>query len=387
MPLPHAHTGAMTAAVGRPAYARTAARELGVDLARGVALLSMFVAHAAPPPGPWGVLVLADHLTFPLFALLVGVGAELGARARTPGAHLVVSGVRAVALLVAGWLLAQAGAQVVVVLAPLGVLTLLCWALVRLPSPVVAAVGPLGWALAPWTLTVTDEARWRWLAEQRDLRHWLLDLVASTTYPQATLVAGAAVGVLAARWLHPRTEDVVRPGRPLLATVTVAAALGSALLGLLDRGGQVTVAPYSATAASQAFALALAASVLGASELLARSCAAAAFRTLALAGAMTLTLYVLHVCWLAWRARRLAPGELDDSWTDLGVLTVGALLVALAWRSLSLPGGWRRGPLEGVLDWTTRAILPRSGRRPSGPSRWGNDPGLTGTAGQGARDA
>ena len=382
----------MGSAASPPADAPRPARELGVDLARGLALVSMFVAHAAPSPGPLDVLAVADHLTFPLFALLVGVGAELGARGRTPVAYLVASGVRATALFLLGWLLARTGAQVVVVLAPLGVLVLGCWALVRCSSPVVAAVGLLGWALAPWSLAVTHEARWRWIAEQRQTRVWLLDLVASTTYPLAFLVACAATGVLATRWLHParagRPEE--RPADAPLVTVTLACVLGAALLGLLDHGDHVAVVAYSASPASQTFSLLLAAAVLGTCELVARHDAGRRLTWLAYAGAMTLTLYVLHVLWLAYRARLLAPGELDDSWTDLAVLVVGALVLAALWhvlaRTRALPYGWRRGPLEGALDWTTRALLPDSGQRPTSLPGQGRGAGLTGTAGQGPRD-
>lgn len=376
-----------------PANALRPVRELGVDLARGLALVSMFVAHAAPSPDSFSVLAVADHLTFPLFALLVGVGAELGARGRTPAEHLVASGVRAGALLLLGWLLARVGAQVVVVLAPLGVLTLGCWALARASSPVVTAVGLLGWALAPWSLAVTHEARWRWLAGQREARVWLLDLVASTTYPLAFLVACAATGVLATRWLHPSAPPhwlSARPAGVRVAAVTVGCVLGAALLGLVDHVGQVDVVAYSASPASQTFSLLLAVAVLGTCELLARHDAGHRLTWLAYAGAMTLTSYVLHVVWLALRARRLGPGELDDSWADLAVLVVGALVLAALWRTLArtreLSYGWRRGPLEGVLDRTTRVLVPPSGRGASGRSGQGRGAGLTGTAGRGPRD-
>ena len=46
-----------------------------MDAARGVAVISMFVAHTAPSNGTADVLYLSEFLTFPLFALLVGVGA------------------------------------------------------------------------------------------------------------------------------------------------------------------------------------------------------------------------------------------------------------------------------------------------------------------------
>lgn len=371
------------------AYDPLPSREQGVDLARGLALVSMFVAHAAPTPGPGGVLALSDLLTFPLFALLVGVGAELGARATRAGPHLVGTLVRATALLLVGWLLAQSGAQVLVVLAPLGVLTLLCWALVRADTQVVAAVGLLGWALAPWTLAVTHQMRWQWLAERAELRVWLLDLVASTDYPQALLVACAAVGILLARWLFPvgagpspRTGPASRVVAPVLAGL-VGACL---VLGWLGRTGRVDLVAYGTTPATDTFVLLLAAAALLGCVLLSRTPAVHGLAWLTSVGAMTLTLYVLHVGWLAYRARRLGPGELDDAWSTLVVLVVGAVVLTLGWRALRLPGGWRRGPLEGALDWTTRLLLrvPTSGV--AARSEEPRGAGLTGTAGRGSGD-
>lgn len=343
---------------------RGAARELGVDLTRGLALLSMFVAHTAPSPGPGDVLELSEFLTFPLFALLVGVGAELGARRATPGHHLVGTAVRASALLAVGWLLAQSGAQVVIVLAPLGLLTLLCWALVRLPAPVVAAVGVLGWAVAPWTLAATHDQRWQWMLEQDELRLWLLDLVASTYYPQALLVACAAVGILLARWLLPPQESAAggpprRPSHRVLAVVSSVLALACVGLGVLGRTDRVELVAYSTTAWTDTFVVLLAAAALCTCLLVARARAARVLTCLAYAGAMTLTLYTLHIGWLAYWARGLRPGEADDAWTNLALLTVGALVVAVGWRALPLPGAWRRGPLEGLLAQITRLLTSR----------------------------
>ena len=45
----------------------TERRDLGVDLVRGVALVSMYVAHCAPGAGPAHVLILSEYLTMPLF--------------------------------------------------------------------------------------------------------------------------------------------------------------------------------------------------------------------------------------------------------------------------------------------------------------------------------
>ena len=56
-------------------------RRADVDVVRAVVLVSMYVAHVAPSSGPGRVLELSEYLTMPLFALLVGVGAQLGVHA------------------------------------------------------------------------------------------------------------------------------------------------------------------------------------------------------------------------------------------------------------------------------------------------------------------
>jgi hypothetical protein len=48
-----------------PTVAVERSRDLGVDVARGVAVFSMFVAHFAPSAGPGGVLILSEYLTAP----------------------------------------------------------------------------------------------------------------------------------------------------------------------------------------------------------------------------------------------------------------------------------------------------------------------------------
>ena len=56
----------------------TRARDVGVDALRGVALVSMFVAHTAPVTRFSAFDDLSEYLTYPLFADLVGMGAALG---------------------------------------------------------------------------------------------------------------------------------------------------------------------------------------------------------------------------------------------------------------------------------------------------------------------
>lgn len=325
-----------------------AAREWGVDLARGVAVISMFVAHTAPTAGPGGVLLLSEFLTFPLFALLVGAGAELAARRTGVMEHGVASLVRAAALLLAGWLLLKAGAWIVIVLAPLGVLTLLCWAVSRLPSWAVAAVGLVAAAVAPWTIEASRTTVMDLMIGEDTSLLWWFELLVNTSYPQAVLLVGGSVGILATRLLVPRT------GHPAPAA-TAATLLGASLVvfGLLTAlrlTGRVDIVPYETTWLEQLFVMALALGVYAACFLLAQlDLVRRALAPLAWVGAMTLTVYALHIGWLAYWVRGLRPGTSDDTWVNVIGMSVGALVLATAWHLLRAPRPWQRGPLEGVV--------------------------------------
>ena len=108
--------------------------------------------------------------------------------------------------------------------------------------------------------------------------------------------------------------------------------------------------PYTATPAEALLDTGLVLTVLG-------GCAALAPRwagLLAVPGAMTLSVYVAHLWYLGW-VRRLGPGPwrsatgADDTWFNLAVLVVGALLLPLLWRAVVRIGPFRAGPLEGVV--------------------------------------
>lgn len=351
-------------------------RELGVDLARGVAVVSMFVAHTAPGAGPGGVLMLSEFLTFPLFALLVGAGAELGARALGVVPHGLASLVRAAALLALGWALAQAGAHVVVVLAPLGVLTLLCWLVSRLPTTAVVAVGLAAGLLAPWTIRASRDW-WLELALAGDARAlWWSDLLVSTSYPQAVLLLCGCVGIVVTRLLLPR-DGAPAPaallGGLLAGTLLVAGGLAAARLT-----GRVELVAYETTWPEELFVVALATGTYVACLAFPRWSGARVLAPLAWVGAMTLTVYSLHVGWLAWWSRGLFPGTPDDAWGNVVGMTLGALVVAGAWRAARLPAPWTRGPLEGLVGLGVRLAVRGSGAEgPRTPPRGDGESGGT----------
>lgn len=376
-------TTTTTAPLTTPTHA---VREWGVDLARGVAIISMFVAHTAPTAGPGGVLMLSEYLTFPLFALLVGAGAELAARRTGLWEHGVASLVRGAALLLAGWLLAKAGAWVVIVLAPLGLLTLLCWAVSRLPAWAVASVGVVAGAIAPWTIEASRETVTELAVAQETGRQWWFELLVSTYYPQAVLLLVACAGILVTRLLVPRD------GRPASwpALGAVVGAAGVLFLGLaaLHLTGRVEIVAYRTTWPEELFVTAFAVGVFAVCLAVARAGVVRRVLTpLAWVGAMTLTVYALQIGWLAWWVRELRPGTPDDTWVNVVGMTIGALALASLWRVLHATRPWGRGPLEGVVGLAVQvATAGFSDRRPSPPEAEAGEVSPSQPAGLGRRD-
>ena len=332
------------------------ARRADVDVVRFLALASMYVAHVAPVSGPARVLELSEYLTMPLFALLVGVGAQLGSRRTGPG-HWAAVAVRGLALVGLGLALERVEAQVVIVLVHLGVLVVVAALLARLPDLALALIGTA--ALAGGALLVRRTSVDLVVGEG-----WASDLAgfawADGPYRLLPMVVHAALGILLAR--HVITgrgaRSVVVPG-VLGAGLLVAAAVMLAA----EQRGLVDVVPYSGTLQETGLDALVATGVclvgLAIARALDRGRATRIVDALAGVGAMTLTLYALQVLWLAYDVRVLHPGTADDSWTNLVVLLVGSLLVTAAWRLVVRREPWRRGPIEGAIGTVTGLVERR----------------------------
>jgi fucose 4-O-acetylase-like acetyltransferase len=319
-------------------------RDLGLDAVRGIALLSMFVAHFAPVEGPGKVLTLSEHLTAFLFALLVGAGAELG----RPSPHRWrASQVRATVLVALGLALMQLTTSIVVILVWLGVLTLVATWLSHLPGWGVALVGTVAAVTAPRLMTWGRD----YLVEggvDRVTAGALELAVAHPLYRVVGLLLPACAGILVARY--------VRADR---ARLLVAVAAAPVALGLfaLDKTGTALLEPYSGTAQELVFNTAVCLVVSTVTWVLAPRLAAVG-TVLAAAGAMTLTIYCLQVVgdWAYFRA----GGVDDDRWVVLAAAAIGSLLLAAVWMPVARATGWR-GPLEGPVDLLARGRAPRRG--------------------------
>lgn len=322
-------------------------RRTDVDVVRCAALVAMYVAHVAPSRGPAGVLELSEYVAMPLFAALVGVGAQLGAWTLPTRGELGwwrSMLVRAAVLVGLGLLLDQAGAQVVVVLVHLGVLVLVADPLARCATRLVASVTLAAGVVTPW---LVHRAATHGLLADGWFEHAQVFAWVGGPYRLATMTCFAGVGILLARWWLRGREERAR----LLPAAAGGGALALAATMLAaEQAGHVDLVPYSGSHAETLLDVLLVVGVVGVALAAARLAAGSVVvKVLAAAGSMALSLYCLQVLWLALDARVLHPGRNDDAWANLVVLVVGSLVVATTWRRVVRREPWRRGPLEGPV--------------------------------------
>ncbi len=385
-------------------------RLVGVDVARGIALLAMMATHALPGTDPDGsvstAFAIASGRASALFAVLAGVGLALltggAAPLRGPALAAARRGVlgRAVVLAVIGLVLGLWPSGVAVILVNYGLLfavaalflglrarwlvpLALAWVLL---APVLAHVlRPLA---PPTTYDVPDVLSL--LHPVRAVSELLLTgyypVLVWTGYLLVGLAAGrlalgrarvatalVVVGALAAVAAELASRALVRAAGGLEAIAGGATAGGRALLEADGAGGVrlgdlygttpttswwwlAVRAPHAGTPPDLVHTAGCALAVLGACLLLTRwRPAAVVLAPLAAAGSLTLTLYTLHVLALPVMALLLPGGVV------YATQVVGLLALATAWRFGADRGALpRRGPLEQLAATGASAARGRS---------------------------
>ena len=360
-----------------------ARRLAGVDLARGLAIMGMFVAHlgANAPDGAhdpaW--FVLADGRSAALFALLAGVSLALSSgRERLPtGLGLLharmTTLVRAGLLLLLGWVLVALGTPVAVILPAYAVLFLLAlpfmgvrrrWLL--LAAGVAAVVSPTLVAL----VAVPDggpslAARLSGLA---DPVHLPGDELVTGYYPALVYLAYVLLGLAVGRSDLTRARTQIR----LVAVGVGLAALGWGVSRLaLDAVGPdaspltlhlLSGAAHEDTTLEVVGNCGTALAVIGVFLLLTRPtpagrAAGAVLSPLAAAGAMSLTVYTAQIVAIFVLGNQVVWAPTSNA--VLVWFVVLALGGAWLWRRLV-----GRGPLEQGLGAAARAVV---GPRPATP--------------------
>lgn len=366
-------------------------RLIGIDAARGIALIGLMVVHVLPPTDYdfeptvlWRVF--AGH-SAALFALLAGVSLAFGSGSRFPvqGAALWAArasvAVRAAFITALGLLIGYVDTPPSIILAYYGVMFLLAIPLLGLSAralAVLAVAMAVGAPLAvqalrefmpvpgfdpTFTTLITDPevvATQLLLTGEYPALPYMayicaglavgrLDLGARRTQWRL-LLAGAALAV--ATWLLSvfllgpvggfKRLEAVSPDLDPEAIQRILVWGPEGDIPATSLWWQAILAPHSITVLEKLNTVGTSVAVLGAVLLLARI-AVTELTPLAALGSMTLTLYTAHLLVLATGFLANQP---DGS---LAIQIVAALIFATAWRRTH-----DHGPLEGLVATATR---------------------------------
>ncbi|MFE0089246.1 acyltransferase family protein [Streptomyces sp. NPDC058991] len=394
-----------TTADDSPFRAPSTGRMIGLDLARGLAILGMFAAHVGPDPtvgGPLGwVMEVARGRSSALFALLAGFTLVLltgRPRPRTGRGGRQAIGrvlIRAALLMVLGYALVLLDTDVDVILSFYGLLLVLALPLYRLSARTLALVAAATALVLPQVLyllrAAVDGGNWYDAVVGLDPlaritgSDGFLELFVTGEYPALTwfpfIVAGMAVARLDLSRRDVLTKlactgaalAVIGYGGSWLALHAVPGALAgvsaatdggpAASAWWSDAVGEefasghpawlLVASPHSQTTLSIVGNTGVAVAVLAGCLLAARYAGPRVrlLAPLAAVGSISLTAYVAHI--LAIRLLGTVGGE---DWAALPVLlgfAVVAMATALVWTRC-----FRRGPLEYMLYSATK------------PARW-----------------
>lgn len=378
-----------------------AARVDGVDAARGLALIGMFVAHLAPAAASVDaaeLIALADERPRLLFALTAGIGLGLLTGATRPVADAVARWALRRQIAIRALLLIALGLIVVAVFAPLvfvildvyGVAFLVMLPMLFLPGRVAIALGAVLLTMTPAIAAIAErDADIAALGDRPPPIGLLVEWFLVGAYPVIIWVPVMLIGLGLARL------DVAAPrvvaGAALAGTAVASVALplsrlltDDALPAGADAGSDgawaVPVRASLETVGNTAVGLVVVAATVALTALArpaVRRIAGAVLSPVTAMGAMPLTIYTAHLIVISLGKYRSESGVVtDDSWPLLIGSIIGSMLFAWLWRRYV-----GRGPLEWALRWASGR-----GRGGGGGSGRGGGGG-GGRAGSGRADA
>ena len=337
----------------RPSTA-SASRIVGIDVARGVAVLGMFVAHLVPDHWPE---TLADGRSSVLFATLAGVSLGLITGGATPtpsdsrGPARSSVALRALFLVGLGLLLWTLDSGIAIILDYYGAFYLVLIAVLFAPRAVLAAIAAALAGLAGFVLSHAPDTA-AGLIGSDPVLYLPTEWFVTGYYPGVLWVVYLLIGLIAARSDLTRARTQVTLVASGVAGVIVGYG-GAALLG-------TDASAHSDTVWEMLGAGGLAAALIG--TLTAATAPSARFEALARAargvtwpvaavGSMPLTVYTSQI--LVLTAFRSSWG---DSGSDAERL---ALLAGMSAGSLVLASLWRRFIGRGPLEWLVARISRR----------------------------
>jgi uncharacterized membrane protein YeiB len=329
---------------------RGISRQFWLDLARGLAVVSMIVAHTSPWGGLWNV---SEYLTAPLFAYLVGVSLHLAwVKSPQPYWQFVLANVlRGLLLVVLGELLQPVYWSIIVVLQTLGVLTIVLAPVVPLLVRRRWTACALSLAFALLSPVAMEAARvWRRSVAEVPRGVWLVDvLAAGQAYRVTTFIALSAAGIAMTPWL------LRRPAGRASGAVPSIVLLGlSAVAYIVGKATSIGADAYSGTTPEIVGAVLLCAAVTSGAgwlvEALGADRAERWLGPLAATGRMALSAYTLQILALATVVRLWSLNG-DDHWATMTGITALCITVSWAWLK-AVP----IGPLEALLRLPGQAM-------------------------------
>lgn len=357
-------------------------RHVGVDAARGLAIVGMIAAHVIPRTSDAELIV--DGRPSILFAVLAGLSLGLLAPTRAaaaPGdareargrARLALA-TRALLLMVLGLWLWSLPTNIAIILDAYGLMFLLMVPLLFANRAVLAIVAASILAAGPLLVSLTDELPLFSVYSGATPVDRVVDLVSDPV----TVIADAFltgyypallwVPLLCAGLIATRSDLTSTVTRLLMVTLGLAASLAGYGSALFLPG--VTAEAHAVTPAELLASGGLAIAIIGAALLACDSPGAVGrasrivLSPLIAIGRMPLTIYTLHVLLIALATETFGIGPAgayaspDGWWMLVALLVISAGLALIAMRQGA------RGPLELLLARATAAVA-RPRRRPA----------------------
>lgn len=350
-------------------------RIIGVDIARGLAVIGMFVAHLGNTTEEGGHspswFVLADGRPSAMFAILAGLSIALftGGRAVPRGPALTHGwlrvATRALVILGVGLLLEALDTPVAVILPSYAVTFLLVLPFLALRPPVVGILAGVAAVVGPTLLAVLTSPTAQGLSPVEeavgDEPGYVLDLVLTGYYPALVWIAYMLLGLCLGRLDlgSPRVQGVV--GLTGVGLVLAGYGGGSLLRGAVTSGSPVVEqllrtdphadAPFEMVGNAGVTLVVLAAVLLLTTVPAVARAGRTVLHPLAATGAMALTAYSVHIVAIWFLGN-------DVVWyPESNAVLVWFVLVTLAACTL-----WMRVVGRGPLEWLMRSLTVGSYR-------------------------
>ncbi|WP_165063569.1 DUF418 domain-containing protein [Marisediminicola senii] len=322
-------------------------RVVGIDVARGLAIVGMFVAHTIPRFGEGELLV--DGRSSILFATLAGVSLGIMTGSTRPLAkgsrndRLIGITLRAMVLFVLGVTLSTLGSGIAIILDYYAIIFMLVLPLLFMPRRILAIVAVVLLFAAPFAASIVDAPGPPPSAIVEILEVYFL----TGYYPALVWVPFLLVGIIAARsdLRSARTQGL------MMLSGGIAAALGYGAALVLPG---VSAAEHSGSTAEVLGSGGVAIAVIGAVLWITSdqrgslgSVSRGVLWPLGAIGSMALTVYTLQILALALiNGIRDSGGETIDNpgWPLLIGMTIASLVFASLWKRFL-----GRGPLERAI--------------------------------------